>query len=230
MSACEKAERRRDRIEASRFGVLLGNALIDAADFARAEDLLGRTLQLAEEVRDPSCGPASTGSSRGCTPSRMTGSGAAEYARKDTCDRRAGRGSLVHRAPTSCVSSTVTARQRRSRSWSAADPYSTMRHRWKRPSTARRAPWPPREERKRRSRSDRDRVRLRRPRIGAPTGSNGCVRGLRQRRGAWRGRLPRARARLPPGLPPPSERRPAGAGRARPAGASASSPGRPSRS
>ncbi len=97
MSACEKAERRRDRIEASRFGVLLGNALIDAADFARAEDLLGRTLQLAEEVRDPSCGPASTGSSRGCTPSRMTGSGAAEYARKDTCDRRAGRGSLVHR-------------------------------------------------------------------------------------------------------------------------------------
>jgi tetratricopeptide (TPR) repeat protein len=52
--AClRQAERRRDRIEASRFGVLLGNALIDAADFARAEQLLGRTLELAEEVRDP---------------------------------------------------------------------------------------------------------------------------------------------------------------------------------
>jgi len=48
-----EAERRRDRIEASRFGVLLGNALIDAADFTRAEELLVRTLQLAEEVRDP---------------------------------------------------------------------------------------------------------------------------------------------------------------------------------
>ena len=47
------AERRRDRIESSRFGVLLGNALIDAAEFARAEELLGRTLELADEVRDP---------------------------------------------------------------------------------------------------------------------------------------------------------------------------------
>ena len=47
------AERRRDRIEASRFGVLLGNALIDSAEFVRAEELLGRTLELAEQVRDP---------------------------------------------------------------------------------------------------------------------------------------------------------------------------------
>lgn len=47
------AQQRGDRIESSRFGVLLGNALIDAADFGRAEVLLERTLELAEQIRDP---------------------------------------------------------------------------------------------------------------------------------------------------------------------------------
>lgn len=47
------AQRRKDRIEASRFGVLLGNALIDAADFPRAATLLGQTLEVAQQVKDP---------------------------------------------------------------------------------------------------------------------------------------------------------------------------------
>lgn len=47
------ARRRRDRIDASRFGVLLGNALIDAADFARAEALLGETVEVAAQIKDP---------------------------------------------------------------------------------------------------------------------------------------------------------------------------------
>ena len=47
------AQRRRDRVEASRFGVLLGNALIDAADFERAETLVAQTLDVVEELSDP---------------------------------------------------------------------------------------------------------------------------------------------------------------------------------
>ncbi len=47
------AQRRRDRIEALRFGVLLGNALIDAADFERAEALLAQTFEVVQDLRDP---------------------------------------------------------------------------------------------------------------------------------------------------------------------------------
>jgi tetratricopeptide (TPR) repeat protein len=47
------AQRRQDRVEASRFGVLLGNALIDAADFERAATLVAQTLDIVEELSDP---------------------------------------------------------------------------------------------------------------------------------------------------------------------------------
>jgi tetratricopeptide (TPR) repeat protein len=47
------AQRRNDQIEASRFGVLLGNALIDAADFDRAATLVAQTLDIVEELSDP---------------------------------------------------------------------------------------------------------------------------------------------------------------------------------
>ncbi len=47
------AQARRDKIEASRFSVLLGHALIDAAEFAQAENILEQTVGLAEQIRDP---------------------------------------------------------------------------------------------------------------------------------------------------------------------------------
>jgi tetratricopeptide (TPR) repeat protein len=47
------AQRRGDRIEASRFSVVLGHALLDAAAFPRAAAVLEQTLELAEEISDP---------------------------------------------------------------------------------------------------------------------------------------------------------------------------------
>ncbi len=47
------AQERRDKIEASRFSVLLGHALIDAAEFGQAEDVLEQTVGLADQIRDP---------------------------------------------------------------------------------------------------------------------------------------------------------------------------------
>jgi tetratricopeptide (TPR) repeat protein len=47
------AERRDDAIETMRFTVLLANALIDSGNFGGAEELLGRGLALAEDLRDP---------------------------------------------------------------------------------------------------------------------------------------------------------------------------------
>ncbi len=47
------AQRRKDRVEASRFSVVLGNALVDAAAFNRAEQVLRQTLDLAEQINDP---------------------------------------------------------------------------------------------------------------------------------------------------------------------------------
>jgi tetratricopeptide (TPR) repeat protein len=49
----EAAERRNDPVESVRFAVLLANALIDKAEFAEAEKLLERTLELASDSRDP---------------------------------------------------------------------------------------------------------------------------------------------------------------------------------
>jgi tetratricopeptide (TPR) repeat protein len=47
------AEDREDRIEASRFAVLLANAYIDASNFNAAEQLLARALEAAPDSRDP---------------------------------------------------------------------------------------------------------------------------------------------------------------------------------
>ncbi len=47
------AEQRDDPVESVRFAVLLANALIDTGEFAEAERLLGRTLELAPNSRDP---------------------------------------------------------------------------------------------------------------------------------------------------------------------------------
>jgi tetratricopeptide (TPR) repeat protein len=47
------AQARRDKIEESRFSVLLGHALIDAAEFSQAENILEETVGLAEQIRDP---------------------------------------------------------------------------------------------------------------------------------------------------------------------------------
>jgi len=49
----QAAEERDDPVEAVRFAVLLANALIDTGDFAEAERLLGRTVELAPDSRDP---------------------------------------------------------------------------------------------------------------------------------------------------------------------------------
>jgi len=48
-----EARKRDDRLEASRFAMLLGHALIDAADFEQAELLLKETVALASDVADP---------------------------------------------------------------------------------------------------------------------------------------------------------------------------------
>jgi tetratricopeptide (TPR) repeat protein len=47
------AESRGDKVEASRFAVLLANAYIDASNFAAAEELLERALEAAPDSRDP---------------------------------------------------------------------------------------------------------------------------------------------------------------------------------
>lgn len=47
------AEQRADPIERTRFSVLLANALIDAGNFGRAEELLGAALADARSVEDP---------------------------------------------------------------------------------------------------------------------------------------------------------------------------------
>ena len=47
------AEQRDDPVESVRFAVLLANALIDTGEFAEAERLLGRTVELAPNARDP---------------------------------------------------------------------------------------------------------------------------------------------------------------------------------
>ena len=47
------AEQRDDPVESVRFAVLLANALIDASEFAEAERLLARTVELAPNSRDP---------------------------------------------------------------------------------------------------------------------------------------------------------------------------------
>jgi tetratricopeptide (TPR) repeat protein len=49
----EAAEERDDPVEAVRFAVLLANALIDTGEFGEAEGLLGRTVELAPDSRDP---------------------------------------------------------------------------------------------------------------------------------------------------------------------------------
>lgn len=47
------AEQRDDPVESVRFAVLLANALIDTSEFAEAERLLERTVELAPNSRDP---------------------------------------------------------------------------------------------------------------------------------------------------------------------------------
>jgi tetratricopeptide (TPR) repeat protein len=47
------AQRRKDRVESARFSVVLGHALVDAAAFNRAEQVLRQTLDLAEQINDP---------------------------------------------------------------------------------------------------------------------------------------------------------------------------------
>jgi tetratricopeptide (TPR) repeat protein len=47
------AESRDDKVEASRFAVLLANAYIDASNFTAAEHLLARALEAAPDSRDP---------------------------------------------------------------------------------------------------------------------------------------------------------------------------------
>jgi tetratricopeptide (TPR) repeat protein len=47
------ADKRGDRVEASRFAVLLANAYIDASNFTAAEQLLARALEAAPDSRDP---------------------------------------------------------------------------------------------------------------------------------------------------------------------------------
>jgi tetratricopeptide (TPR) repeat protein len=47
------AQQRKDQIGASRFSVVLGHALIDAAAYNRAEQVLLQTLDLAEQIKDP---------------------------------------------------------------------------------------------------------------------------------------------------------------------------------
>jgi tetratricopeptide (TPR) repeat protein len=49
----EAAEQREDPVESVRFAVLLANALIDKGEFADAEKLLERTVELAPDARDP---------------------------------------------------------------------------------------------------------------------------------------------------------------------------------
>ena len=49
----QSAQEREDRVETLRFGVLLGNALIDSGSFGEAEQLIGQTLASARELRDP---------------------------------------------------------------------------------------------------------------------------------------------------------------------------------
>jgi len=49
----ESAEEREDPVDGVRFAVLLANALIDKGEFAEAEKLLERTLELAPDSRDP---------------------------------------------------------------------------------------------------------------------------------------------------------------------------------
>ena len=50
----ERAERRSDPMEIVRFSVLLAYALIDGADFDRAEQILGRALELGKDSVNPS--------------------------------------------------------------------------------------------------------------------------------------------------------------------------------
>ncbi|TMJ96765.1 MAG: tetratricopeptide repeat protein [Actinobacteria bacterium] len=45
--------RTEDRIQAVRFGVLLGYALIDSGNFARAEEVIGRALIDGNDIKDP---------------------------------------------------------------------------------------------------------------------------------------------------------------------------------
>jgi tetratricopeptide (TPR) repeat protein len=48
-----EVERREDKLETIRFAVLLAYALIDSANFGRAEEVLGRALAVGREFRDP---------------------------------------------------------------------------------------------------------------------------------------------------------------------------------
>jgi tetratricopeptide (TPR) repeat protein len=50
----ERAERVEDAIATIRFGVLLGNALIDSGNLGRAEEVLGRVLALGKDSQNPS--------------------------------------------------------------------------------------------------------------------------------------------------------------------------------
>jgi tetratricopeptide (TPR) repeat protein len=49
----EVAERRGDPVQIVRFAVLLGYALMDAGNFRRAEEFLGRALEVGRDLRDP---------------------------------------------------------------------------------------------------------------------------------------------------------------------------------
>ena len=53
-ASLESAEREGDVISTMRFGVLLGNALIDSGNLGRAEEVLGRVLALGKESSSPS--------------------------------------------------------------------------------------------------------------------------------------------------------------------------------
>jgi len=52
-TSLESAERRKDPVETIRFAVLLANAYIDRTEFAAAEQLLERILELAPDAKDP---------------------------------------------------------------------------------------------------------------------------------------------------------------------------------
>jgi tetratricopeptide (TPR) repeat protein len=53
-SCLETAERQNDVIATIRFGVLLGNALIDSGNLGRAEEVLGKVLALGKQSENPS--------------------------------------------------------------------------------------------------------------------------------------------------------------------------------
>jgi tetratricopeptide (TPR) repeat protein len=76
-----EARSRDDRIEALRFTVLLGNALVDAGDFERARALLDEALESAEATRDPLLRARVWWSQSGLFVAQNDAAAAAKYAR-----------------------------------------------------------------------------------------------------------------------------------------------------